>query len=106
MVKDIGLGVKPPAKKCKDIHCPFHGKLKIRGRIFTGEVLSSKMQGTVTVGWDRICYLQKFERYEKRETKIFAHNPPCISAKEGDIVVVGECRPLSKGKKFVIIEKK
>jgi small subunit ribosomal protein S17 len=33
-----------------------------------------------------------------------AHNPPCINAKEGDVVKIAECRPLSKTKKFVVIE--
>ena len=46
----------------------------------------------------------KFERYEKRRTRIKVHNPECINAKEGDIVKISECRPLSKTKNFVIIE--
>ena len=33
------------------------------------------------------------------------HNPDCINAKEGDLVGVVECRPLSKTKNFVIIRK-
>ena len=55
--------------------------------------------------FERRFYLSKFERYEKRRTKIKAHNPPCINAREGDIVRIHECRPLSKTKHFVIVEK-
>ena len=33
------------------------------------------------------------------------HNPECINAKDGEIVKVMECRPLSKTKNFVILQK-
>lgn len=91
--------------KCKDRNCPFHGSLKTRGRIFTGTVVSDRMHRTVVVQWERRHYLPKYERYEKRRTKLKAHNPSCINAKEGDTVKIAECRPLSKTKNFVVIEK-
>ena len=50
-------------------------------------------------------YISKYERYEKRTTTLVAHNPPCVNAKTGDIVKVMECRPVSKTKSFVVIEK-
>lgn len=102
--KNIGIKVKLPNKKCEDKRCPIHGNLKCRGRIFTAVVISAKMQKTSTVEFARQHYLPKFERYEKRRTRIKIHNPECINAKEGDIVKVSECRPLSKTKNFVIIE--
>jgi len=102
--KNIGIKVKLPKKKCKDGSCPIHGNLKCRGKIFTAVVISTKMQKTGIVEFARQYYLPKFERYEKRRTRIKAHNPECINAKEGDIVKVSECRPLSKTKNFVIIE--
>jgi small subunit ribosomal protein S17 len=46
----------------------------------------------------------KYERFEKRQSKIHAHNPPCIDAKAGDNVKIAECRPLSKTKSYVIVE--
>ena len=42
----------------------------------------------------------------KKRTKMRVHNPPCIDASVGDKVTVMECKPLSKTKKFVIIENK
>jgi len=90
---------------CGDKKCPFHGNLKCRGRTFTGTVVSAKMHKTVTVEWSWKYFLPKYERYERRRTKIKAHNPKCIDAKEGDIVRISECRPLSKTKNFVVIEK-
>ncbi len=102
--KSIGIKLKLPGKKCNDDRCPFHGRLKCRGKIFTGVVISTKMQKTVTVEFGRMNYLPKYERYEKRRTRIKAHNPDCINAKDGDIVRLSECRPLSKTKNFVVIE--
>ena len=102
--RNIGLDVKPPKKICKDIKCPFHGKLSVRGRVFIGNVVSSKAPKTAIVRWDYHHYNKKYERYERRHSKVIAYNPECIDAKEGDIVKIAECRPLSKTKKFVVIE--
>ena len=35
-------------------------------------------------------------RYEKRHSNTPAHISPCFRAKEGDNVIIGQCRPLSK----------
>ena len=105
MVRDVGIkDLKPPERECNDPYCPWHGKLSVRGRIFRGIVKKAKMDKTVVVEWERLYYLMKYERYERRKTKVFAHNPPCINAKEGDEVIIGECRPLSKAKHFVVLQ--
>lgn len=90
---------------CKDINCPFHGKLKMRGRAFEGEIVGDKMKKTVTVSWNRKIYVNKYERYLIKRSKVKAHLPSCIEAKKGDIVRIIECRPLSKTKKFVVVKK-
>lgn len=92
-------------EKCNDAHCPVHGSLSLRGRSFTGTVLSTKMQRTAIVQWGFKRLLPKFERYEKRKSKVKVHNPDCLKIKKGDIVEIKECRPLSKAKHFVIIKK-
>ncbi len=102
---DIGINVKPPKKTCNDEKCPFHGHLKVRGQIIEGVVVSNKMKNTVVVLREYLRYLRKFERYEKRRSRIFAHCPSCLDVKVGDRVRIMECRPLSKGKSFVVIEK-
>jgi len=79
-------------------------KLSTRGRKFIGEVVSDKMSKTVTVQWDRRKYIPKYERYEKRRTKVKAHNPETINAEKGDIVRIEETRPISKTKNFVVSE--
>ncbi|HMK46871.1 MAG TPA: 30S ribosomal protein S17 [Methanocella sp.] len=104
MAKDIGLNVKVPQQECNDPHCPFHGRLAVRGQLIEGNVVSAKMSKTVVVQREYLKRDLKYDRYEKRRSKLHAHNPPCINAKEGDKVVIAECRPLSKTKTFVVVE--
>ncbi len=103
--RNIGINVDLPSKSCDDKNCPFHGNLKLRGRILSGEIVSARMKRTALFNLERRHYVQKYERYEKRRTRLKVHNPDCVSAKSGDKVRIAECRPLSKTKKFVIIEK-
>ncbi|NJE05946.1 30S ribosomal protein S17 [Thermococcus sp. M36] len=102
-MREIGLKIQPPAEKCDDPHCPWHGNLKIHGRYFEGIVISDKPKRTVTVERQHYHYLKKYERYELRRSRIHAHNPPCINAKPGDKVLIAETRPLSKTKSFVVV---
>jgi small subunit ribosomal protein S17 len=101
----VGMGIEPPKEKCSDVNCPFHGKLSVRGRAFEGVVVSDKMARTVTVELERMQYIPKYERYERRASKFHAHNPPCIAAKTGDKVRIMECRRLSKTKAFTVVQK-
>jgi small subunit ribosomal protein S17 len=103
-MRDAGLDVTPPKEVCDDPNCPFHGKLPVRGQVFDGVVVSDKMTDTVVVLREFEKKVPKYERYEKRRSKVHAHNPPCIKAKEGDVVKIAECRPLSKTKSFVVVE--
>ncbi|AEF96452.1 30S ribosomal protein S17 [Methanotorris igneus] len=104
-MRNIGIPVNAPKKECNDKNCPFHGTLSVRGQMFEGVVVSDKAHKTVVIKREIVKYLKKYERYEKRTSKLVAHNPECINAKVGDIVRVMECRPISKTKSFVVIEK-
>jgi len=104
MTRDIGLDVQPPTKECTDPNCPFHGTLSVRGQVLSGVVVSDKMDKTVVVQRRYVKKNVKYERYEKRKSKVHAHNPPCMNATEGAIVTIAECRPLSKTKSYVIVE--
>lgn len=75
-----------------------------RGRTFVGKVISAKMTNTVNVEWERRSYLYKYERYQPERSRVKAHNPAEINAQVGDTVRIAECRPLSKTKKFIVIE--
>ena len=103
--RGTGAASETPEQACQDIRCPFHGKLTTRGRQFTGTVVSAKMRRTAVIEFERLNYLEKYERYEKRRTRLKAHNPDCIEAKDGDVVNIMECRPLSKTKNFVVVQK-
>ena len=103
--RDIGYDVKPPEKECNDSKCPFHGKLSIRGKILEGKVISIKAEKTVIIERDYLHFIPKYERYERRRSRIPAFRPTCIDINNGDRVKIAECRPLSKTKHFVIIEK-
>ncbi|MEM4035367.1 MAG: 30S ribosomal protein S17 [Fervidicoccaceae archaeon] len=103
-LRDPGVpGVELPKTTCDDENCPFHGSLKVRGLILEGVVVKSKMERTVVVRRDYLHYDEKYRRYERRKSILHAHNPPCINAKEGDVVIVGEVRPLSKTVSFVVL---
>ncbi len=103
--KSIGMKAKAPAKECSDLKCCWHGKLKVRGKVIEGTIVSSRAQKTAIVERHYLHYLPKYERYERRHSRISAYNPECIAAKEGDVVRIAECKPLSKTKAFVVVEK-
>ncbi len=103
--KNIGIDVAMPKKSCTDLHCPFHSKVSLRGRIFEGTIIKKDISHTAIVEWPRLYYLKKYERFEKRRTRLKVHNPPCVNAEIGDKVRIIETKPISNTKSFVIIEK-
>jgi len=92
-------------KKQHDDNDQGKNSVSLRGRTFRGVVIADAMQKTVTVEWERRKHVPKYERYEKKRTRIKAHNPENINAKKGDLVEIQECRPMSKTKSFVIVKK-
>jgi small subunit ribosomal protein S17 len=68
----------------------------------SGRIVSAKAKKTVVVEIDYTRYIYKYERYLRKRSRIPAHNPDCISAKEGNVVNIAETRRLSKTKSFVV----
>jgi small subunit ribosomal protein S17 len=99
-----GLEIAAPKKKCQDERCPFHGGVKVRGRLLTGKAVSIASRSFVVVEMEYLHMMPKFNRGERRRSRVSAHVPPCIEVKDGDVVTVGECRPLSKTISFVVVE--
>ncbi len=95
--KNIDINTKNPTEKCDDKECPVHGNLKVRGRTFKGYV-TRKFPRRITIEFERVVPYRKYERFLKKKTRIHARLPKCQEdkVKEGDYVLVGECRPLSK----------
>ena len=75
-----------------------------RGRRFTGPIKSTRMARTAVFEVERRTYIPKYERYEKRRTRLKVHIPEGMDVHDGDIVVVQETRPISKTKHFTIVE--
>lgn len=78
--------------------------VSIRGGTFVGIVESTKMQKSATVRWEYAEKVPKYERYERRNTKITVHVPESLELHEGDKVRVAETRPISKTKSHVAVE--
>jgi len=91
-------------EKCDDKKCPIHGHLKTRGLAIIGIVKSAKAKHTASIEKPYLNFVPKYERYERRKTRISVHIPSCMEIKVGDKVRVQECRKLSKTKSFVITE--
>jgi len=91
---------------CNDKDCPVHGGLKVRGRTFSGVVVS-KHTKRIAIEFERMIYIRKYERYAKSKTKMHARLSTCMDKEIniGDTVKIRECRPLSKIIHFVVIEK-
>ena len=90
---------------CADPRCTTHGCLKTRGAVLEGKVVSTRAKKMVVVEIPYVRKIKKYERSEKRRSKIHAHLPDCISVKEGDLVQIEECRRLSRTKSFVVTKK-
>lgn len=103
--KNIGLDVRAPERVCEDPNCPFHGNLKIRGKLLTGKVVSVSAGHLAVVQRESYKYNKKYMRYLKRRSKLHAHLPPCMEMAIGDIATVAECRPVAKTVSFVVVQK-
>lgn len=104
-IRNTGIAITPPRSVCEDKNCPFHGNLGLRGRTFTARVVRARVPKNALVEWSWSRHVPKYERYEKRRTRLMVHSPACIGAKEGDLVRIMETRKISKTKSFVIVEK-
>ncbi|WP_069472258.1 30S ribosomal protein S17 [Candidatus Marithrix sp. Canyon 246] len=68
-------------------------------RTLTGRVVSNKMEKTITVLIERKVKHSMYGKYIKRSTKLHAHDEEQL-CKEGDLVEILQCRPLSKTKSW------
>ncbi len=72
-------------------------QIKLRGRTFEGNVVKI-LPGRLAIEFDRVIYNSKYERYEKRKSKMHARIPAELDGQisVGDRIQIAECRPLSK----------
>ncbi len=69
----------------------------------TGEVISNKMEKTISVLIYRMVQHKKYGKYVKK-TSIFKAHDEKKQAKIGDIVRIYETRPMSKTKRWALSE--
>ena len=69
----------------------------------TGKVVSTKMDKTITVAVERRLQHPVYGKFIKKTAKLKAHDEK-NECSEGDIVKVMETRPLSKTKRWRLIE--
>jgi small subunit ribosomal protein S17 len=72
-------------------------------RTLTGRVVSSKMQKTIAVEIERLVKHPTYGKYIRRTTKLLAHDESGTS-KEGDVVIITPCRPMSRHKSWRLLE--
>ena len=70
----------------------------------TGTVSSDKMNKTITVAVERKVKHPIYGKFVKKTTKFHAHDEK-NEAKPGDVVKIEKTRPLSKTKRWRLVEK-
>ena len=68
-----------------------------------GEVISAKMEKTIVVQVERRMPHPKYKKIIRMRKKFYAHDEE-KNAKEGDMVRIVACRPLSRLKRWNLLE--
>jgi small subunit ribosomal protein S17 len=71
-------------------------------RTLTGKVVSNKMNKTVAVEIERLIKHPRYGKYIRRTTKLLAHDETNES-REGDVVMISPCRPMSRHKSWKVV---
>ena len=69
----------------------------------TGRVVSNKADKTITVVIERLVKHPTYGKYVRRRTKLLAHDET-NQCHEGDLVTIGQCRPVSKRKAWTLLK--
>jgi small subunit ribosomal protein S17 len=72
-------------------------------KIYTGKVVNNKMDKTVVVAVTRLFQHTRYKKTVKRVTKFKAHDAH-NKCQIGDVVKIIESSPLSKEKRWVVVE--
>jgi len=72
-------------------------------RTLVGTVTSNKMKDSIVVKIERRVQHAKYGKFIKRSTKVHAHDAG-NQCQIGDVVVIKECRPISKMKSWTMVE--
>ena len=78
-------------------------EVKIGRTVFQGKVISDKMEKTIVVAVENRRVHRLYKKYVQVTKKVKAHDEQ-NDAHIGDTVRVVECRPISKDKKWRLVE--
>lgn len=73
-------------------------------RVLTGRVVSDKMDKTVTVLVERRVMHPLYKKFIRRSKKYAAHDEANL-CKEGDVVQIEECPPISRRKSWLVVQR-
>lgn len=73
-------------------------------RTLSGRVVSDRMEKTVTVLVERQVMHPLYKKFIRRSKKYAAHDETNV-CKVGDAVRIEECRPISKRKSWLVVER-
>jgi small subunit ribosomal protein S17 len=73
-------------------------------RTLTGKVVSTKMDKTVSVEVTRRVKHPRYHKYINRSNVFKAHDE-ANACQDGDVVTIKEARPMSRTKRWVVIER-
>jgi len=73
-------------------------------RVLTGRVTSDKMDKSITVLVERRIMHPLYKKFIRRSKSYVAHDDANL-CKEGDTVQIEECRPISKRKSWVVVQR-
>lgn len=73
-------------------------------KVLQGKVVSDSMDKTIVILVNRFSKYPKYEKYVRISKRYKAHDEK-NEYKKGDKVLIQECNPISKEKKFKVIRK-
>jgi small subunit ribosomal protein S17 len=90
---------KPAAEPLAPVHAPVEGTRRVR----QGVVVSDKAEKTITVRIDIARRHRRYEKIVRSSSTVHAHDEN-NDANEGDVVRVIESRPLSRSKRWALVD--
>ena len=90
---------KPAAEPLAPVHAPVEGARRVR----QGVVVSDKAEKTITVRIDVARRHRRYEKIVRSSSTVHAHDEN-NDAHEGDVVRVIESRPLSRTKRWALVD--
>jgi small subunit ribosomal protein S17 len=100
-LKTKSADARKAAPAAEEMHAPEHGPG--RPKVRQGVVVSDKGEKTITVAIDVVKRHKRYHKIMRSTVKLYAHDE-ANDAHPGDTVRVQECRPMSRSKRWRLVE--